>query len=241
MFNQMPTKRKKSERAKWKLADMQAAVRDVVLYNRSEKSSSKMHSVPRQTLRRHLAKTRSGEGVYKCLGRKPVLSMQQEQELKETIFAMEAKLFGLTRDDVRKLVFEFCETKNIKNTFNKTAKCAGKDWLKGYMSRHPDISARIPKATSIQRAIGFNRAKVDRYMQLLHTTIFDDTDKRVIDEGSIFNVDESGYTICHKPGKVLAQKGKKGIGAAQLCHQWYYLYYDVTLPLKTPKWWPFCF
>ena len=119
MFNQMPTKRKKSERAKWKLADMQAAVRDVVLYNRSEKSSSRMHSVPRQTLRRHLAKARSGEGVYKCLGRKPVLSIQQEQELKETIFAMEAKLFGLTRDDVRKLVFEFCETKNIKTHSTK--------------------------------------------------------------------------------------------------------------------------
>ena len=50
-------------------------------------------------------------------------------------------------------------------------------------------------------------------MQLLHTTIFDDTGKRVSDEGNIFNVDESGYTICHKPGKVLAQKGKKGIGA----------------------------
>ena len=209
----MPTKRKKSERAKWKLADMQAAVRDVALYKRSEKSFSRMHNVPRQTLRRHLANARSGEGVYKCLGRKPVLSMQQEQELKETIFAMEAKLFGLTRDDVRKLVFEFCETKNIKNTYNKTAKRAGKEWLKGYMSRQPDISARIPEATSIQRAIGFNRVKVDRYMQLIHATIFDDTGKRVIDEGNIFNVDESGYTICHKPGKVLAQKGKKGIGA----------------------------
>ena len=116
MFNQMPTKRKKFERAKWKLADMQAAVRDVALYKRSEKSSSRMHSVPRQTLRRHLVKARSGEGVYKCLGRKPVISMQQEQELKETIFAMEAKLFGLTRDDVRKLVFELCETKTQQNS-----------------------------------------------------------------------------------------------------------------------------
>ena len=41
---------------------------------------------------------------------------QQEQELKETIFAMEAKLFGLTRDDVRKLVFELCETKTQQNS-----------------------------------------------------------------------------------------------------------------------------
>ena len=101
----------------------------------------------------------------------------------------------------------------VKQKLNKTAKRAGKDWLKGYTSRHPDISVRIPEATSIQRAIYFNRAQVDRYMQLLHTTIFDDTGKRVSDEGNIFKVDESGYTIYHKPGKVLAQKGKKGIGA----------------------------
>jgi len=50
-------------------------------------------------------------------------------------------------------------------------------------------------------------------MNLLQTTIFDGDGKRMIPEGNIFNVDESGFTICHKPGKVLDQMGKKGIGA----------------------------
>ena len=31
----------------------------------------------------------------------------------------------------------------------------------------------------------------------------------MIPEGKIFNVDESGFTICHKPGKVLDKKGKR--------------------------------
>ena len=162
---------------------------------------------------RHLEKARSGEGVYKCIGRKPVLSIDQETELKAIIFEMEASLFGLTRNDVRQFVFKFCETKNIKNNFNQASQRAGKDWLNGYLKRHPAISMRIPEPTSIQRAMGFNKPKVDRYMKLLEATIFDESGNRAINEGNIFNVDESGFTICHKPGKVLAKKGKKGVGA----------------------------
>lgn len=144
---------------------------------------------------------------------KPVLSMDQEVELKATIFDMESKLFGLTRDDVRHYVYKYCELMKIKHPFNPTTEKAGKDLLKGYLKRHPDISLRILEPTSIQQAIGFNKTKVNRYMNLLQTTIFDGDGKRMIPEGNIFNVDESGFTICHKPGKVLAQKGKKGIGA----------------------------
>ena len=76
---------------------------------------------------------------------------------------------------------------------------AGKDCLKGYLKRHTDNSLRIPEPISIQRAIGFNKTKVDRYMQLLQATIFDENGNRAIHEGNIFNTDESGLTICHKP------------------------------------------
>ena len=50
-------------------------------------------------------------------------------------------------------------------------------------------------------------------MQLLENTLFDGDGKTVMFEGNIFNVNESGYTICHKSGKVLAKKGNRGIGA----------------------------
>ena len=35
----------------------------------------------------------------------------------------------------------------------------------------------------------------------------------MIHERNIFNVDESGFTICHKSGKILAKKGERVIGA----------------------------
>ena len=73
----------------------------------------------------------------------------------------------------------------IKHPFNLETKTAGKDWLTGYLKRHPDISLLIPEPTSIQRAVGFNRAKINRYMELLETILFDGDGKTVIPEGNI--------------------------------------------------------
>ena len=60
-------------------------------------------------------------------------------------------------------------------------------------------ASRQQSANPRDRAIGFNKTKVDRYMQLLQATIFDESGNRAIHEGNIFNVDESGFIICHKP------------------------------------------
>ena len=99
-------KAKKGPTCKWTLSNMQAAVRDVIIYKRSKKRSNKENNVPGATLRRHVKKARCGEGVVKCLERKPILSKDQKDELKETIFDVESKLFGLTRDDVRQYVHQ---------------------------------------------------------------------------------------------------------------------------------------
>ena len=208
----MPKFTKKNVRGTWRLAEMQAAVRDVLMYKRSQRYASTMHNVPRQTLRRHLQKVQSGEGVVKTLGRKTVLSETQEEDLKEVILDMESKLFGLTRNDVRHFVYTFCQKNKIVHPFNNASEMAGKDWLAGFLKRHSELSLRVPEATSIQRAIGFNKAKVDIFMDHLERTLFDRSGKRIIPAGDIYNVDESGFTICHKPRKILAKKGKHGVG-----------------------------
>jgi len=82
--------------------------------------------------------------------------------MKATIFDMESKLFGLTRDDVRHYVYKYCELMKIKNPFNSTTHKTEKDWRKGYLKRHPDISVRNPDPPSIQRAIGVNKTNVNR-------------------------------------------------------------------------------
>ena len=44
-------------------------------------------------------------------------------------------------------------------------KMAGYDWLRGFLNRHPDLSVRIPQATNLARAVGFNRVKVAEFFQ----------------------------------------------------------------------------
>jgi hypothetical protein len=201
--------KKKKKRATWKLEDMQWAVRDVLFNNISTKKASARNDVPRETLRRHLQKVKNGEGVEKILGRKPVLTQEEEEEVKACIFSMESRLFGLTITDVRHLVYMYCEKNGKPHPFKSESQLAGKDWFYSFLKRHPDISLRKPEEVSIQRALGFNPYKVNNFMDCLQQLLFDDDGKRKIPVMNIYNVDETGYTICHKPSKSWHKRGKE--------------------------------
>ena len=131
----------------WERANIQAAVRDVIMCNKLEKLASMKKSRERKTLRTHIKKARFGEGVSKKLSRKPVLSLDQEEELQAIVLDTELKLVEITQNDVR---------------------------LVGFLRRHPRTSIRVPEPTLIQRAIGFNKAKLDMFMSILESTLFDE-------------------------------------------------------------------
>ena len=193
---------------------MKLAVADVLTHGTSVKQSANVHGVPRLTLRRHAQKALRGFEVTKKLGRPSVLSAEQEEELASLILSMVNRLFGLTRRDVRELVYKYCEANKIKHTFNRESGLAGRDWFEGFMRRHQDLTLRTPEATSIQRATGFNKHKVQIFFDNLKNLLFDENNVRKIPEANIFNVDESGFSICHRPtGKVIAKKGSKAVGA----------------------------
>ena len=88
---------------------------------------------------------------------------------------------------------------------------AGRDWAELYLERHPDIILRLPEPTSMTRALGFNKSKVKRFFDELENVV-SEGERRLIPETNIYNVDESGYTICHRPLKILAEKGKRSVG-----------------------------
>ena len=72
--------------------------------------------------------------------------------------------FGITKERLkRRLAYDMVEALGIKNPFNSTTKIAGKDWLMGFLNRHPVLSIRQPQATNIARAVGFNRPQVERF------------------------------------------------------------------------------
>lgn len=87
---------------------------------------------------------------------------------------------------------------------------AGQDWVKSFLSRHPDLSIREPEATSGARAMGFNKVAVKQFCTLFTQSI----DKYQLTGDHIFNFDETGVTVNPKyQSKIIAPKGKRQVGA----------------------------
>ncbi|CAH2101074.1 unnamed protein product [Euphydryas editha] len=85
---------------------------------------------------------------------------------------------------------------------------AGTGWLRYFRLRFPELSLRKPEPTSIARATSFNRANVDDFFNNLESVMV----RYNFLPGSIYNVDETGISTVHKPGKVLAPKGIRQLG-----------------------------
>ncbi|KAJ4442423.1 hypothetical protein ANN_04009 [Periplaneta americana] len=202
----------KCKRGDWSVQSMTEAVK-YVQEGGSQKKASLLFNVPRQTLRRHLEVFRNGGSIVKSLGRKTVLSDEQEKELVNILLDMEARLYGLTPMRVRYYVYQYCEANSIQHPFNRDKLRAGWDWLKGFLNRHPILAIRHPQGTSIQRAQGFNRAKVELFFENFHNVLYDENGKRLIPPDQIYNCHESGYTVVHKPPRIISQKGKRTVGA----------------------------
>ncbi|XP_064614387.1 uncharacterized protein LOC135478053 [Liolophura sinensis] len=165
-------------------------------------------NIPARTLRRHRDGKVANPGVSQLGRHRIVLSTDVERELHHHVQYMEKVLYGLATTDVRRLAYNVAEKRKLNHPFSHEKRMAGKNWLYGFLSRHQDLSIRAPQGTNISRAVGFNKPKVQQffgvYRQLLETQDF--TPARV------WNMDETGITNVHKPGKVLATKGIRQVG-----------------------------
>jgi len=202
----------KGIRGQWSELSMKRAVKAVLMYGSSNYKASREFNVPLETLRRKVNIAKSGGGVEKLLGRPTVLNEDAENELSKILMDMEARLYGLSPADVRRIVFKYCQKNGIANNFNTETEMAGRYWLQGFLSRHPELSVRQAEAVSMPRAIGFNKQKVEKFYSVLKGVLFSDTGERLVPPCNIFNVDESGYTICQRPTKIVAKKGKHNVG-----------------------------
>jgi hypothetical protein len=124
---------------------------------------AKEYGIPARTLRRHRDAKVNQPGQVQLGRQEPALGRDIEKELHTHVKYMEQALYGLTTLDVRRLAFDVAEAAGVNHPFNKEKRLAGKDWLRGYFARHPDLSVREPQATSLSRAVGFNRPKVDQF------------------------------------------------------------------------------
>jgi len=93
----------------------------------------------------------------------------------DQILLLESRFYGQTRTSLLSLAFQIAEKNNISTRFNTESKRAGKEWLRRFLLRHPEISLRIPEATSLARAAGFNRQRVGEFFKLLVQLVADES------------------------------------------------------------------
>ena len=116
-------------------------------------------------------------------------------------------MYVLTTLDVRRLAYEIAVKTGVNNPFNETTKMAGKDWLCGCFARHPDLAIKKPQATSIARALGFNKATVNEFFQIYRSVL--ETAQYTLSR--VWNMDETGITNVQRPGKLVATKGARHV------------------------------
>lgn len=140
-----------------------------------------------------------------------VFTTDQENSLNDYLLTSSYMNYGLSRQQVRKLAYEYGNTLNLNIPDSwKSNKMAGKDWFCGFMDRHPKLSLRSPEATSFARGTSFNRANVAAFHKNLKSLY----ERYKFTPDRIYNCDETGITTAHKPPKVVAPRGSKQVGQA---------------------------
>uniref|UniRef100_A0A1B0D8K9 Uncharacterized protein n=1 Tax=Phlebotomus papatasi TaxID=29031 RepID=A0A1B0D8K9_PHLPP len=139
------------------------------------RSAAKSQGINRETLRLYW-KVRGGElentKLLKTVkpGRSSVFNEAQEAALEKYLLDCSDSYFGLTINNVRKLAFDFAHQLKISTPSSwDRKKIAGIDWFYNFRKRHPNLSLRKPEATSLQRAMGFNKTNVNKFFTQLRS------------------------------------------------------------------------
>lgn len=201
--------KKRGKYGKWNEKDMELAIiayRGGIGLNECQRR----YNINKSTLLRHIRGTNKlANDAVKKLGTKNVFHQELEAVLVKHIAKFAEAFFGFTIRDIRRLAFQLAERHMIPHNFNRETCTAGKKWYYGFMRRHPELSLRQPESTSLARAKGFAKDKVNEFYDLLEKIV----DTYGISANTIFNVDETGIsTVQRKMQKVIAMKGRRQVG-----------------------------
>ena len=183
---------------------MSAAMSSIVNDNKGLREAARLYNIPVETLRRHVA------GMVKD-GCKPgpgtVLTEEEEEHLAAYLVEMADMGFGLSRDTVMEMAFAIVDKAQRKHPFNKGK--AGRAWFDGFRRRHPKLSLRSPQPLSYSRALCSNQEIVDDFFGKIGALYgrLNLISKPML----IYNADETGVSVVHKPGKVLAELGRRNV------------------------------
>ena len=158
--------------------------------------------VPKTTLKDRL----SGRVAHGCKsGRAPYLTHAEEQELYDWLVLSASIGYPKSRDDVIGIVRKTLH----KKEGHPVEDFKGRGWWLRFMQRWPQLTLRKGDALAQPRATAVNATNFKNYFDLLKKTL---TTHHLLDcPNRIYNMDETGLPLDHKPSKVVALKGAKKV------------------------------
>lgn len=194
-----------TQRAKWSEQQLRRAL-ESINSGMYVQTAAKRYNIPRRTLRNHV----ETGSFTKKLGRSSVLTEEQENELCQRIIRLANIGVPLTNKIIRKSVYTFANTRNIRHSFNREKEMAGRKWIKLFFARHPEITERKAQLLNPARAQKMNKTVVNDYFTKLKQIMIE---KCFINKPHlIFNMDEKGCRLTlHHQQRVLARKGERRV------------------------------
>ncbi|XP_063401995.1 uncharacterized protein LOC134686219 [Mytilus trossulus] len=162
----------------------------------SQRKAALQLNVPRQTLRDRITGKISPDCV--TTGRAPVFWLEEEARLVEHVKSMASYGYGYTRQEVTDLATDFVHTIKIKPRSEEFTL----RWFEGFIKRWPELRVVKPRSLEILRAKCGSVSNVEKYFASLKEVVlkYNLQDKPHL----IFNVDEKGITLNHKPPNVVS-------------------------------------
>ncbi|KAK3924666.1 Pogo transposable element with KRAB domain [Frankliniella fusca] len=134
-------------------------------------------------------------------GRAKELSDTEEQAITDHLMCQSDWGFPLTREEVRMLVKDYLDRKNVvSNRFKDNA--PGTKWMNGFLGRHPELQQLVPKLIKASRA-QVDPATVNKYFDNLERTL------EGVPAKNILNFDETNLSDDPANKHVIVRRGEK--------------------------------
>ena len=201
---------KRGQYCTWDVTEMEMALNAMERGDMGLNAAAKFYGIPKATLSRHAkCQNKIANEATKFHGGQPTLPKELEDELVQHCMNLEAMFFGLTMDELRSSAFDLAEKNRIQHSFSKEKQVAGKKWYYSFMHRHPELSLRQPENTSLARAQGFNKPRVEAFFSLLEKIY----DREKLTPDRLYNMDETNLsTVQDGQRKIIGERGKRQIG-----------------------------
>ena len=134
------------------------------------------------------------------MGKQPLLSLEEEAKLVNHLKEMAAIGYGYTRREVADIATDFAIQLSTKQ---KQDRGLSMNWFYSFLGRWSELKVVKPRSLEVARAKAANVENVSKYFQELEKKTLDKyqlKDKPHL----LYNVDEKGLTINHRPLNIVA-------------------------------------